>query len=39
MSLFLAELYRNVFEEFGLISVHFDLTDNTLSFIVDTSVS
>jgi len=39
MSLFLAELYRNEFEEFGLRTVHFDLTDNTLSFIVDTSVS
>ncbi len=38
MSLCLAELYRNVFEEFDLSTVHFDLTDNTLSFIVDTSV-
>jgi len=36
MSLCLAELYRNVFEEFGLRTAHFDLTDNTLSFIVDT---
>jgi len=37
MSLCLAELYRNVFEEFGLRTAHFDLTDNTLSFIVDTT--
>ena len=38
MSLCLAELYRNVFEEFSLRTVRFDLTENTLSFIVDTSV-
>ncbi len=38
MSLYLAELYRNVFEEFGLRTVHFDQTENTLSFIVDTYV-
>jgi hypothetical protein len=35
MSLFLAELYRNLFEDFGLKTVHFDLTDKTLSFIVE----
>ena len=38
MSLYLAEHYRYVFEEFGLRTVHFDLTENTLSFIVDTYV-
>ena len=35
-SLYLSELYRNLFEEFGLKKVEFDLNDNTLDFIVDT---
>lgn len=35
-SLYLAELYRFLFEEFGLKKVEFDLNHNTLDFIVDT---
>jgi predicted transcriptional regulator len=35
-SLFLAELYRFLFEEFGLKKVEFDLNHNSLHFIVDT---
>jgi hypothetical protein len=35
-SLYLAELYRFLFEEFGLRRVEFDLNDNTLDFIVNT---
>ena len=35
-SLYLAELYRFLFEEFGLRKVEFDLNHNTLDFIVDT---
>src|ERR671911_837367 len=35
-SLYLSELYRHLFEEFGLKKVEFDLNDNTLDFIVDT---
>ena len=34
-SLYLAELYRFLFEEFGLRKVEFDLNHNTLDFIVD----
>ncbi len=35
-SLYMAELYRFLFKEFGLKKVEFDLNDNTLDFIVDT---
>jgi hypothetical protein len=35
-SLYLAELYRFLFEAFGLKKVEFDLNDNSLDFIVDT---
>ena len=35
-SLYLAELYRFLFEEFGLEKVEFDLNHNTLDFVVDT---
>jgi predicted DNA-binding ribbon-helix-helix protein len=35
-SLYLAELYRFLFEEFGLKRVEFDLNDNSLDFIVNT---
>jgi hypothetical protein len=35
-SLYMAELYRFLFEEFGLKRVEFDLNHNTLDFIVDT---
>jgi hypothetical protein len=31
----MSELYRFVFEEFGLRKVEFDLNDNLLDFIVD----
>jgi hypothetical protein len=34
-SIYLAELYRFLFEEFGLRTVDFDLNQNTLDFIVD----
>ena len=34
-SLYLAELYRFLFEEFGLKKVEFDLNYNSLDFIVD----
>jgi hypothetical protein len=37
-SLYLSELYRNMFEGFGLGKVIFDITDTTLSFTVDTEV-
>ena len=35
-SLYLAELYRYLFEEFGLKKVEFDLNHNSLDFVVDT---
>ena len=35
-SLYMAELYRFLFEEFGLKRTEFDLNHNTLDFIVDT---
>jgi hypothetical protein len=35
-SLYMAEQYRFVFEEFGLKKVEFDINDNTLDFVVDT---
>jgi hypothetical protein len=35
-SLYIAELYRFLFGEFGLKNVEFDLSDNSLHFIVDT---
>jgi hypothetical protein len=35
-SLYMAELYRFLFEEFGLKKVEFDLNHSTLDFIVDT---
>jgi hypothetical protein len=34
-SLYLAELYRFLFEEFGLKRVEFDINHNTLAFVVD----
>ena len=34
-SIYLAELYRFLFEEFGLNRVEFDINHNTLAFIVD----
>jgi hypothetical protein len=34
-SLYLAELYRHLFEELETKKVDFDITDNTLSFMVD----
>jgi hypothetical protein len=34
-SLYLAELYRFLFEEFGLRGVEFDINHNSLDFIVD----
>ena len=38
-SLYLSEIYRDLFEElFNVKGVHFDMTDNTLGFTVDTSV-
>ena len=35
-SLYMAEQYRFLFEEFELKKVNFDITDNTLDFVVDT---
>ncbi|MFL6395637.1 MAG: hypothetical protein ACJ706_00555, partial [Nitrososphaeraceae archaeon] len=35
-SLYMAEQYRFLFEEFGLKRVEFDINDNTLDFVVDT---
>jgi hypothetical protein len=35
-SLYMAELYRFLFGEFGLKRVEFDLNHNTLAFVVDT---
>ncbi len=35
-SLYMSELYRFLFEEFGLKKVEFDLNDNSLDFVVDT---
>ena len=35
-SLYIAELYGFVFEEFGLKRVEFDINHNTLDFVVDT---
>ena len=35
-SLYMAEQYRFLFEEFGLRRVEFDVNDNTLDFVVDT---
>ncbi|MDQ3838328.1 MAG: hypothetical protein M3297_03555 [Thermoproteota archaeon] len=35
-SLYLSEQYRFLFEDFGLKRVHFSLTENTVSFTVDT---
>jgi predicted DNA-binding ribbon-helix-helix protein len=37
-SIYLGELYRFLFEEFGLKKVEFDLNDNSLAFIVDTEI-
>ncbi len=36
-SLYLAELYRNLFEEFSISDFHFDVTDNTVAFTVNTT--
>lgn len=36
-SIYLAELYRHLFEELETKKVDFDITDNTLSFVVDSS--
>jgi hypothetical protein len=38
-SLYLAQLYRFLFEEFGLKRVEFDLSHNTLYFAVETERS
>lgn len=38
-SLYMAEQYRFLFEEFGLKKVEFDVNDKTLDFIVDTERS
>jgi hypothetical protein len=35
MSLYLAEMYRYLFQEFNLKKVDFDVDDNTISFVVD----
>ncbi|MGA8105521.1 MAG: hypothetical protein WB815_02610 [Nitrososphaeraceae archaeon] len=35
-SLYMAELYQYLFEEFELKKVDFDVNDNTLDFVVDT---
>jgi hypothetical protein len=35
-SLYMAQHYRFLFEEFELKKVDFDITDNTLDFVVDT---
>lgn len=35
-SVYLSEQYEFLFEDFGLKRVHFDMTDNSLSFTVDT---
>ena len=35
-SLYMAELYRFLFEEFGLKRAEFDINHNTLAFVVDT---
>jgi hypothetical protein len=32
----ISELYRHLFEEFGLAKLYFDISDKTLSFKVDT---
>jgi hypothetical protein len=37
MSLALGEIYRHIFEKFKVRPAEFDMTDKTLSFIVDTS--
>lgn len=31
-SLYLAEIYRNLFEEFGVRNAQFDMTDSALAF-------
>jgi hypothetical protein len=38
-SLYMAEQYRFLFEEFGLKKVEFDINDSTLDFVVDTERS
>ena len=37
MSLYLAELFRNLFDDFSLKKVQFDLSENIVSFVVDSS--
>jgi hypothetical protein len=38
-SLYLSEIYRDLFEElFNVRGVHFDMTDNTLEFTIDTGL-
>lgn len=37
MSNYLAEMYQYLFQEFSLKKAHFDLTDNAIAFVVDTS--
>jgi hypothetical protein len=37
MSTHLAEFYRNLFEEFGIRAIEFDLTEKSILFVVDTS--
>jgi hypothetical protein len=34
----MAELYRFLFEEFGLKRVEFGINNNTLDFVIDTEV-
>jgi hypothetical protein len=36
-SLYLSEIFRNLFEElFNVTKVHFNMTDNTVVFTIDT---
>lgn len=37
MSLYLAELFRSLFDDFSLKKIQFDLSENIISFVVDTS--
>ena len=35
-SKYMAEIYKNLFEEFNITDIQFDLTDNTVAFVVNT---
>jgi hypothetical protein len=35
-SKYMAEIYKNLFEEFDIADIRFDLTDNALAFVVNT---